>query len=72
MVEKEEKGSVSLYMSKEAKIKLDTMAEELTHTKQGRSVTLDVIISFSNAHFVNLKAWYENQLKETEEVLNEK
>jgi len=48
----------------ESKIKIDRMAEELTGTERGRSETMDVIIDFSNAHIVNLKAWYENSRKE--------
>ena len=63
-MKKQEKGVVSLYMSKETKTKLDRMSKELTHTDHGRSITLDVIISFSMAHFVNVKAWYENRLNE--------
>jgi hypothetical protein len=66
MSDNEEKFVVSFYMSKEAKENLDKMAELLTHTKQGRSVTLDVIISYCDEHFENIKSWHEKQIKEHE------
>jgi len=55
------RGVVSFYMSQESKAKLDRMAEELTHTNSGRGVTMDAMIEFTNANYVNFKAWYENR-----------
>lgn len=63
----EEKVRFTVYGSKSAKEKLDRMAKSLTHTEQGRSVTLGVIIEFSDEHFVKLEAWYKNKLKESKE-----
>jgi hypothetical protein len=48
----------------ESKIKVERMSKELTGTERGRSETMDVIIDFSNADIVNLKAWYDNSRKE--------
>lgn len=48
----------------ESKAKVERMSEELTGTERGRSETMDSIIDFSNAHIMNLKAWYENSRKE--------
>jgi len=51
-------------MSEEGKILLDKLSKEITSTNVGRGVALDIILEFSNAHIVNLKAWYENSRKE--------
>ncbi len=57
------RGVVSFYMSSESKAKLDRMSEELTHTNSGRGITMDAMIEFTNAHYVNFKAWFENRGK---------
>jgi hypothetical protein len=54
-----EKNIVSVYMSNETKETLDTMAEKLTGTKQGRSVTLDVIVNHAKENFTEI----ENRFK---------
>lgn len=51
-------------MDETDKIALDEMAKELTLTDTGRGITLAIIIQFSKAHIVNVKAWYENSRKE--------
>lgn len=51
-------------MSGETKEILDEIAEKLTGTKQGRSVTLDLIISHAKENFIEI----ENRFKKTKEV----
>ena len=55
------RGVVSFYMLAESKATLDRMAKELTHTNSGRGDTMDAMIEFTNANYVNFKAWYENR-----------
>jgi N-methylhydantoinase B/oxoprolinase/acetone carboxylase alpha subunit len=57
------KGHVSLYMSAEAKAVLDKIAFDLTGSQQGRSITLEAMINFCNAHIVNLEAWFKGMNK---------
>jgi hypothetical protein len=59
-----EKNIVSVYMSNETKETLDAMAEKLTGTKQGRSVTLDVIVNHASENFTEI----ENRFKRMKEV----
>ena len=54
---------VTVYRSEEGKALLDKLSREITSTDVGRGVALDVILSFANAHIVNLKAWYEGKDK---------
>jgi len=56
------KINVSYHMSKESKEELDKMAKEITHTEQGRSVTLSLIISFAKKNYSEFKAWCKDEL----------
>ncbi len=58
-MEKEEKKPVTLYMSAKAKRNLDKISEKLTKTNHGRSVTMDIIIGFSDANYDDMEAWYK-------------
>jgi hypothetical protein len=48
------RGAVSFYISNETNAIVSRMAEEMEITK---SEMLDTIVTFANAHYVNVEAW---------------